>query len=72
VSRRLSREHRAVRRLAGRDVVEISDEMALRFRDVQNRLARLVDGALALEHRLGDLLTAASALSPRKSLIGWR
>jgi magnesium transporter len=67
LSQRLSREHDAVSRLAGRDVVEISDEMAVRFRDVQNRLARLVDGTYALEHRLGDLLTAASALSARKS-----
>jgi magnesium transporter len=67
LSQRFSREHEAVRRLAGRDVVEISDEMAFRFRDVQNRLARLLDGTHALEHRLGDLLTAASAPSARKS-----
>jgi len=69
LSQRLTREHEAVRRLAGRDVVEISDEMAVRFRDVRNRLARLVDDALALEHRLGDVLMAASGLSARKSWI---
>jgi magnesium transporter len=67
LSQRFSREHDAVRRLASRDVVEISGEMAVRFRDVQNRLARLLDGTHALEHRLGDLLTAASAPSARKS-----
>jgi magnesium transporter len=71
LSQRLSREQNAVRRLASRDVVEISDEMAFRFRDLENRLARLVDGAQALEHRLGDLLTAASALAARKSLMSW-
>jgi magnesium transporter len=68
LAQRFSREHDAVRRLAGREVVEISDEMAVRFRDVQNRLARLLDGTRGLEHRLGDLLTAASSLSVRK---GW-
>ena len=68
LSQRFSREHDAIQRLAGRDIVEISDEMVIRFRDVRNRLARLLDGARALEHRLGDLLTAASAMSARK---GW-
>jgi Mg2+ and Co2+ transporter CorA len=66
LSQRLSREHDAIRRLAGREVVEISDEMAVRFRDVQNRLNRLLDTTRALEHRLGDLLTAASVLAARK------
>jgi magnesium transporter len=66
LSQRLSREHHAIRRLASREVVEISDEMAVRFRDVQNRLDRLLDTIRALEHRLGDLLTAASVLTARK------
>jgi magnesium transporter len=66
LSQRLTREHEAVRRLAGRGVVEISDEMAVRFRDVQHRLARLADDALALEQRLGDVLTAASALGTKR------
>jgi magnesium transporter len=68
LTQRFSREHDAVRRLAGREVVEISEEMAVRFRDVQNRLARLLDETRALEHRLGDLLIAGSSLSVRK---GW-
>jgi magnesium transporter len=68
LAQRFSREHDAVGRLAGREVVEISDEMAVRFRDLQNRLARLLDGTHAIEQRLGDLLTAASSLSVRK---GW-
>jgi magnesium transporter len=67
LTQRFSREHSAISRLASRDVVDISDEMAVRFRDVQNRLARLLDASHALEHRLGDLLTAASAPSARKS-----
>jgi magnesium transporter len=66
LSQRLTREHEAVRRLAGRGVVEISDDMAVRFRDVQHRLARLADDALALEQRLGDVLTAASALGTKR------
>jgi magnesium transporter len=66
LSQRLTREHEAVGRLAGRGVVEISDEMAVRFRDVQHRLARLADDALALEQRLGDVLTAASALGTKR------
>jgi magnesium transporter len=66
LSQRLTREHEAVRRLAGRGVVQISDEMAVRFRDVQHRLARLADDALALEQRLGDVLTAASALGTKR------
>jgi magnesium transporter len=68
LAQRFSREHDAISRLAGREVVEISDEMAVRFRDVQNRLARLLDGTRAIEHRLGDLLTASSSLSVKK---GW-
>jgi magnesium transporter len=66
LSQRLTREHEAVRRLASRGVVEISDEMAVRFRDVEHRLARLADDALALEQRLGDVLTAASALGTKR------
>ena len=68
LSQRLTREHEAIHRLAGRGVVEISDEMAVRFRDVRNRLARLLDDTRGLEHRLGDVLTAASALAARR---GW-
>ena len=69
LSQRLERQREAIRRLADRELVDISAEMAVRFRDVQNRLARLVDDAAALEHRLGDLLTAAAALGARKSWI---
>lgn len=64
---RLSREHDAVGRLAARQRVDISSEMAVRFRDVQNQLARLVDQALAVEDRLGALLSVAAALSAKKS-----
>jgi magnesium transporter len=67
LSQRLERQREAVSRLAARELVDVSPEMAIRFRDVQNRLARLVDETAALEHRLGDLLTAASAIGARKS-----
>jgi hypothetical protein len=41
--------------------------MAFRFRDVRNQLARILDDTLAVEHRLGDLLTVAGAA--RKSWL---
>ena len=66
---RLSREQEAVRRLAEQAIVEISGEMSIRFRDVANHLARLAAEAGVVEHRLGDLLTAASGLGSRKSWI---
>ncbi len=69
LGQRLSRQHDAIGRLAGRQLVDISAEMSFRFRDVQNRLARLVDEARVLDHRLGAALTAASALSARKSWL---
>jgi magnesium transporter len=63
LTQRLSRQQQAVDRLARRDVVAISPEMAFRFRDVRDRLIRLTDDSLAIEHRLGDLLTAAASLA---------
>ncbi len=69
LQRRLARERDAIARLARREVVEISDEMAVRFRAVENHLASLVDQVLVVEHRLGDLLTAAPALAARKSWL---
>jgi len=69
LSQRLERQRDAIGRLADRELVDISAEMAIRFRDVRNRLARLLDEAGALEHRLGGLLTAASAMGARKSWI---
>ncbi len=60
---RVNREREALDRLVRRDVVDISAEMAFRFRDVRDKLIRLADEALALEHRLSGVLTAAAALS---------
>lgn len=59
---RVNREREALDRLVRRDVVDISAEMAFRFRDVRDKLIRLADEALALEHRLSGVLTAAAAL----------
>jgi len=60
---RVNREREALDRLVRRDVVEISAEMAFRFRDVRDKLIRLADETLALEHRLSGVLAAAAALS---------
>ncbi len=60
---RLSRQRDALDRLVRRDIVDISSEMAFRFRDVRDRVLRLSDAALALDHRLAGVLTAASALA---------
>ena len=67
LEQRLTGQREAVARLAGREIVAISDEMAVRFRHVRNRLAGLTGEAAAIEHRLGDLMTAASGLASKKS-----
>ncbi len=66
LTQRVNREREALDRLVRRDVVDISAEMSFRFRDVRDRLIRLGDEALALDHRLAGLLTAASALAGRR------
>jgi magnesium transporter len=60
---RVNREREALDRLVRREVVDISAEMSFRFRDVRDKLIRLSDEALALEHRLAGVLTAATALA---------
>jgi magnesium transporter len=60
---RLSREREALDRLVRREVVEISAEMAFRFRDVRDKMISLSDEALALDHRLAGVLTAAAGLA---------
>jgi magnesium transporter len=61
---RVNREREALDRLVRRDVVDLSSEMSFRFRDVRDKLIRLSDEALALEHRLGGVLVLLSA--PRR------
>jgi magnesium transporter len=63
---RINREREALDRLVRRDVVDLSAEMSFRFRDVRDRLIRLSDEALALEHRLAGVLTLVTA--PRRWL----
>ena len=63
---RINRGREALDRLARRDVVDLSAEMSFRFRDVRDRLIRLSDDALALEHRLAGVLTLVTA--PRRWL----
>jgi magnesium transporter len=50
-------------RLARREFVDISTEMAFRFRDVHDHLVRVTDDADALADRIAGLLTAGVALA---------
>jgi magnesium transporter len=52
----------AVDRMARREFVDISTEMAWRFRDVDDHLVRMADEVSALQDRLAGLLIAASGL----------
>jgi len=67
LAQRLAGEQEAVGRLARREIVEISDEMAIRFRHVQHQLARLTGDLMAIEHRLTGLIAAAGLVSKK----GW-
>jgi magnesium transporter len=58
-----------VARLARREFVDISTEMAFRFRDVHDHLVRLVDEAEAMSDRVAGLLTAAAALAAGRRWI---
>ena len=69
LGQRLSRQQDAAGRLAAREIVQISDEMGIRFRHVRNQLVRLSDDTAAAGHRLGDLLSVASGQAIRKSWI---
>jgi magnesium transporter len=60
---RVNREREALDRLVRRDVVDISAEMSFRFRDVRDKLIRLCDEALALDHRLAGVLAGAASLA---------
>jgi magnesium transporter len=53
----------AVDRMARREFVDISSEMAWRFRDVDDHLVRTADEVSALQDRLAGLLTASSGLA---------
>jgi magnesium transporter len=65
-AQRLSRQREALDRLVRNDVVDLSAEMAFRFRHVRDRLIRLSDDTHALDHRLAGVLTAAASLSARR------
>jgi hypothetical protein len=43
----------------------MGEEMRDRFRAVDNHLVRLLDDTLAIEHRLGDALTALGAATKK-------
>ncbi len=68
-ARRLTRQRKAIARLAGGKLVEISSEMAIRVRHVQHKLVRLADEASAVDRRLADLMTSAAGLTARKSWL---
>ena len=64
VLRRVAMAQRDVMsRLAGREFLDVSTEMAFRFRDVYDNLVRVVDDALQLDELLKDLLTVASGVT---------
>ena len=63
LAQRLTRQREALDRLVRNEVVDISAEMAFRFRHVRDRLIRFSDEAHALDHRLTGVLTAAAALA---------
>jgi magnesium transporter len=67
LGQRLAAEQDAVGCLARREIVDISDEMAIRFRDVQRHLAHLTGDVLAVEHQLDGLIAAAGLVSKK----GW-
>jgi len=67
LEQRLRRQQEEVRRLAAREIVPVSDEMAFRFRHVRNQLAGLTDRLSGADRRLGDLAASASALAAKKS-----
>ena len=62
-------QREAVGRLARREFVDISTEMAFRFRDVHDHLVRIEDEASALQDRLAGLLTAAVGLAGARRWI---
>ncbi len=63
MAQRLSRQREALDRLVRHEVVDISAEMAFRFRHVRDRLIRLADDTHSLDHRLAGILTAAASLA---------
>src|SRR5215471_7575530 len=66
LAQRLSRQREAIDRLVRHEVVDVSAEMAFRFRHVRDRLIRFTDQMNALDHRLAGLLTAAVGLAGRR------
>jgi len=66
LAQRLSRQREAIDRLVRHEVVDVSAEMAFRFRHVRDRLIRFTDQMNALDHRLAGLLTAAAGLAGRR------
>ncbi len=65
-TQRLARQREALDRLVRNELVDLSAEMAFRFRHVRDRLIRLSDTTHALDHRLAGLLTAAADLAGRR------
>ena len=67
---RLARSQRdLVQRLARREFVDISTEMAFRFRDVEDHLVRLHDDAEALADRVMSLLIVSSGAAGSRRWI---
>jgi len=58
-----------VERLSRREFVDISTDMAFRFRDIHDHLVHVVDAADALRDRLDGLLTASVGLAGARRWI---
>lgn len=70
LGRSVGAQRDVVARLARRDFVDVSTEMALRFRDVSDHLIRFADDLMLFQDRMSDMLAvlAMPAIFPRK---GW-
>jgi magnesium transporter len=69
LGRTTASERAIVERLARREFVDISTEMAFRFRDIHDHLVRITDDAEALADRVAGLLTASAGLASARRWI---
>ncbi len=69
VGRDAAAQRDVVGRLARREFVDISTDMAFRFRDIHDHLVRVTDDVDALRDRLAGLLTASVGLASARRWI---
>jgi magnesium transporter len=64
-------EREVMSRMAAREFLDVSTEMALRFRKIADTLGRVVDDATLVRERLADLLTLAAGIGFEPSGRRW-